>query len=481
MSEPSPPARAHADATPEIRPAVPARPMLPRSPPAPPLLEAFGAVVDWTVVLIGATMIVLVFVNVVLHVVGKDLAAVTELAELLMVWVTFLSGGLRGAARRADDDHRVHRQAAGRATGRGGRGRRPARHRRCSPLLVWYGVKLVIVGWGNELTVLQIPMSFQYLGMPVGVFAMPGLDGVRPVADPARQDPRRSAGRGRRDAMLAGLLFLGFFALALVGVPLMYSLLVATVGAIVIGGLSHPLETIFLSFIGGVEPFILIAVPLFIFAGEILSSGGVGKRIVELRPGAARVPARRAGRRDRRLVPDVRRRLGLGDRRHRGDRLAGDPVDAPARLLARLRRRAARRRRDAGAADAAVDSVPRLRVHLRRVDAAALDGRARARARDGGRADRRVRLVRPQERLRQRRRARSSRREIWAAVQGRRSGADDAADHRRRHLVGRVHADRVGGGGRASTARWSRCSSTATSPCATCRACWSTRSRPARP
>jgi C4-dicarboxylate transporter DctM subunit len=81
--------------------------------------------------------------------------------------------------------------------------------------------------------------------------------------------------------VLTGLLFLGFFGLALAGVPLMYSLLGATVGAIVIAGLTHPLETIFLSFIGGVEPFILIAVPLFIFAGEILSSGGVGKRIVE--------------------------------------------------------------------------------------------------------------------------------------------------------------------------------------------------------
>src|SRR5512134_54943 len=81
--------------------------------------------------------------------------------------------------------------------------------------------------------------------------------------------------------MLAALLFIAFFALALAGVPLMYALLGATIGAIVVGGLSHPLETIFLSFIGGVEPFILIAVPLFIFAGEILSSGGVGKRIVD--------------------------------------------------------------------------------------------------------------------------------------------------------------------------------------------------------
>jgi len=81
--------------------------------------------------------------------------------------------------------------------------------------------------------------------------------------------------------VLAGTLFLVFFGLALVGVPLLYALLGTTVGVIVVAGLTHPLETIVLSFIGGVEPFILIAVPLFIFAGEILSSGGVGRRIVD--------------------------------------------------------------------------------------------------------------------------------------------------------------------------------------------------------
>jgi C4-dicarboxylate transporter DctM subunit len=80
--------------------------------------------------------------------------------------------------------------------------------------------------------------------------------------------------------MFAGLLFAVFFGLALAGVPLVYALIGTTVGVIVVGGLSHPLETIFLSFIGGVEPFILIAVPLFIFAGELLAQGGVGQRIV---------------------------------------------------------------------------------------------------------------------------------------------------------------------------------------------------------
>ena len=81
--------------------------------------------------------------------------------------------------------------------------------------------------------------------------------------------------------MLAALLFGVFFVIALAGVPLLFAILITTVGTIWATGLTHPLETIFLSFIGGVEPFILLAVPLFIFAGELLAQGGVGKRIVE--------------------------------------------------------------------------------------------------------------------------------------------------------------------------------------------------------
>ena len=71
-----------------------------------------------------------------------------------------------------------------------------------------------------------------------------------------------------------------FVVTALLGVPLVYGLLLATAGMIWWNGLGHPLTSIFLSYIGGVEPFVLIAVPLFMLAGEILSRGGVGRRIV---------------------------------------------------------------------------------------------------------------------------------------------------------------------------------------------------------
>jgi TRAP-type C4-dicarboxylate transport system permease small subunit len=128
-------------------------------------------VVDWTVVGIGAVMIVLVFANVVLHVFGKDMAVVTELAELLMVWVTFLSGAC--AARRG-----AQMTITEFVDMLGGKTREKADAAIdlleivMLALLFWYGINLVVVGWGNELTVLQIPMSFQYLGMPVGVAAI---------------------------------------------------------------------------------------------------------------------------------------------------------------------------------------------------------------------------------------------------------------------------------------------------------------------
>lgn len=80
--------------------------------------------------------------------------------------------------------------------------------------------------------------------------------------------------------MLALILFGIFFFVALAGVPLLVALLGTTLGVIWGMGFTHPLETIVLTFIGGVEPFILLAVPLFIFAGELLARGGVGRRIV---------------------------------------------------------------------------------------------------------------------------------------------------------------------------------------------------------
>lgn len=145
--------------------------LLPAGPPAPLPLRWLGIAVDCSIVVIGAAMITLVFMNVVLRVFSLDFAWVTELAELLMVWVTFLGGA--AAARRGA--HMTITEFVDKLAGRGRRvadGLIDAVAAVVLALLVTYGINLVRASWGNELSVLQIPMSFQYLGMPVGCAAM---------------------------------------------------------------------------------------------------------------------------------------------------------------------------------------------------------------------------------------------------------------------------------------------------------------------
>ena len=134
-------------------------------------MRLLGRIVDWTVIAIGAMMAAMVFVNVSLHLIDKDLAWVTEFGELLMVWVTFL-GGACAAQRGAHmtitefiDKLDAARTALGRCGGPGA----------CLVMLlvlVRYGWSLVNANWGNQLTVLQWPMAIQYMGMAVGCTLM---------------------------------------------------------------------------------------------------------------------------------------------------------------------------------------------------------------------------------------------------------------------------------------------------------------------
>jgi C4-dicarboxylate transporter DctM subunit len=80
--------------------------------------------------------------------------------------------------------------------------------------------------------------------------------------------------------MVLGAICLIFFALALLGMPLVWALLFTTVSTIWIFDRFYPLEAIFLTYISSVEPLHLAAVPLFIFAGELMTHGGVGRRLI---------------------------------------------------------------------------------------------------------------------------------------------------------------------------------------------------------
>lgn len=134
---------------------------------APAPVRLIGRLVDWTVILIGASMAILVFFNVSLHLIDKDLAWVTELGELLMVWVTFLGGAC--AAQRG-----LHMSINEFVDKLDASSRRWADagillvSLAVLVVLTYYGWRLVAANWENQLTVLGWPMAIQYMGMAIG-------------------------------------------------------------------------------------------------------------------------------------------------------------------------------------------------------------------------------------------------------------------------------------------------------------------------
>ncbi len=148
--------------------AAPVRqPLLPPEPPAPAPIRWLGWLVDWSVLLIGATLAVLIFSNVLVHnFFNGDIAWTTEFCELLMVWVTFLGGA--AATRRGS--HMVVGELVGRFTG----GLRTAAEvliqlvvLAALALLFWFGIGIAQAGSFSTLTVLGWPMTTQYVALPV--------------------------------------------------------------------------------------------------------------------------------------------------------------------------------------------------------------------------------------------------------------------------------------------------------------------------
>ena len=144
---------------------------LPVLPAMPIALRFLAKLVDITVIVMGAVLITLVFANVVLHVFARDFAWMTELGELLMVWVTFL-GGVCAAQRGTH-------MAIGEFLDKLDVGKRRWADAAVQSLcllilavLLFYGVRITAGGWDNVLTTLEWPMAWQYLPLPLGAGLM---------------------------------------------------------------------------------------------------------------------------------------------------------------------------------------------------------------------------------------------------------------------------------------------------------------------
>lgn len=142
--------------------------LLPPGPDAPAPLRWLGTATDACIVLLGSALVVVVFCNVVLHAVGRDIAWTTEFGELVCVWTTFL--GAAAAVRRSA--HMAVTELVDLLPEPGPRRAADALIQLTVAavlvLLVWKGGVAAHAGLDSVLTVLDWPMAVQYLSLPVG-------------------------------------------------------------------------------------------------------------------------------------------------------------------------------------------------------------------------------------------------------------------------------------------------------------------------
>jgi C4-dicarboxylate transporter, DctM subunit len=76
-------------------------------------------------------------------------------------------------------------------------------------------------------------------------------------------------------SLLLAVLFLVFL---LMGLPIAFVIGAATMGALQLGGV--PLMVVPQQMFSGINSFALVAVPMFILAGDIMAQGEISKRLV---------------------------------------------------------------------------------------------------------------------------------------------------------------------------------------------------------
>jgi len=79
--------------------------------------------------------------------------------------------------------------------------------------------------------------------------------------------------------MTGFILFAVFIVLLVSGMPVAFCLLLSAIFSAIYAGI--PLSVIFQRMFGGLDNFVLLAIPFFIFMGNIMEQGGMAKKVVQ--------------------------------------------------------------------------------------------------------------------------------------------------------------------------------------------------------
>ena len=78
------------------------------------------------------------------------------------------------------------------------------------------------------------------------------------------------------------ILFVSFVILLLIGAPIAYSMGFSSLLALILSGSTFPLEVVVQRTFSMLNSYSLLAIPFFILAGDLMSAGGISKRLIKL-------------------------------------------------------------------------------------------------------------------------------------------------------------------------------------------------------
>ena len=133
-------------------------------------------------------------------------------------------------------------------------------------------------------------------------------------------------------------LLTGFLGLMVSGVPVAIAMALASLAYVMISG-NIPDFVVIHRMYGGVDSFPLLAVPFFIWAGNLMNSAGITNRIYNFALALVGWMKGGLGPRQRGGLDDLRRHVGHRHRRRRGPGHHRDQGDDRPRLLEGVRRR----------------------------------------------------------------------------------------------------------------------------------------------
>jgi len=226
------------------------------------------------------------------HLLHRPLPWTEEIARLLLVWLMCVGG-----IRALHDSEHPRVTALVRLLSAP---RRAAVDRGLQMVLLVFFLCLMVPAWrltvssaGEQLPASGLSGATLSLMLPASLLSM-ALVLVQQLRSGARNEAPFAWSLGTAGLVLASVLVplvagamplvvlvIGFLATAALGLPLAFTLALTSATYLVgIGGVS--LTILPIKLLGGVDSFVLLAIPLFVLAGALMESGAISERIVDL-------------------------------------------------------------------------------------------------------------------------------------------------------------------------------------------------------